>query len=85
MSKGNKTYWKGIEQLIHKEIEHAKDGKGGKICAKMNSLVDTNIIHLLYKASQAGVKIELIIRGMCCLYPKKEGLSENIKVYVIKA
>ena len=46
----------------------------------MNSLVDPEIIKLLYVASQEGVKIELIIRGMCCLYPQRKGLSENIKV-----
>ena len=46
----------------------------------MNSLVDPEIIKLLYEASKEGVKIELIIRGMCCLYPQKNGLSENIKV-----
>ena len=46
----------------------------------MNSLVDPEIIKLLYEASQEGVKIELIIRGMCCLYPQRKGLSDNIKV-----
>ncbi|KGG14522.1 MULTISPECIES: polyphosphate kinase 1 [unclassified Prochlorococcus] len=71
---------KGIEKLIEKEIENAKNGRKAKIQAKMNSLVDPTIIKLLYKASQSGVKIELIVRGMCCLLPKKEGLSENITV-----
>ncbi|WP_320673691.1 polyphosphate kinase 1 [Prochlorococcus sp. MIT 1341] len=71
---------KGIETLIHREIKNHKEGKGGVIRAKMNSLVDPNIINLLYEASQEGVKIELIIRGMCCLYPGVKGLSENIQV-----
>ncbi len=70
----------GIEKLIKREIKYAKNGLPAKIIAKMNSLVDPEIIKLLYSASQEGVKIELIIRGMCCLYPQKEGLSENIKV-----
>tara|TARA_Y100001968_G_scaffold333824_1_gene399879 strand:- start:188 stop:2305 length:2118 start_codon:yes stop_codon:yes gene_type:complete len=71
---------KGIEGLIKREIENAQNNKEAHIRAKMNSLVDPSIINLLYKASQAGVKIELIVRGMCCLYPQKKGLSENIKV-----
>ncbi len=73
----------GIEALIVREIKNAKNGKKAKIIAKMNSLVDPNIIKLLYSASKAGVKIELIIRGMCCLYPKRKGLSENITVISI--
>ena len=74
------TLRSGIEKLIKREINHAKNGLPAKIIAKMNSLVDPEIIKLLYLASQEGVKIELIIRGMCCLYPQKKGLSENIKV-----
>ncbi|MBW3042955.1 polyphosphate kinase 1 [Prochlorococcus marinus] len=70
----------GIEKLIKREIKHAKTGLPAKIIAKMNSLVDPEIIKLLYEASREGVQIELIIRGMCCLYPQKKGLSENIKV-----
>ena len=66
--------------LINREIENAKKGEKGEILAKMNSLVDPEIIQLLYLASQKGVKIHLIIRGVCCLYPQRKNLSENIKV-----
>ena len=69
--------------LIKREIKNAEEGKKGEIIAKMNSLVDPEIIQLLYLASQKGVKISLIIRGICCLYPQKKGLSENIKVISI--
>ena len=69
--------------LIKREIKNAKEGKKAEIIAKMNSLVDPEIIELLYLASQAGVKISLIIRGICCLYPKRKNLSENIKVISI--
>ena len=74
---------KGMENLIRREIKHAREGHGGHIRAKMNSLVDPQIIALLYEASQAGVTIELIIRGMCCLYPGREGVSDNISVISI--
>ncbi|TDT69776.1 polyphosphate kinase [Hypnocyclicus thermotrophus] len=74
----NKLY-----KLIDKEILNAKEGREGKIIAKMNSLVDKEIIEKLYDASNAGVKITLIIRGACCLLPEVKGLSENIKVYSI--
>ncbi len=77
------TLRKGIESLIKREIELSKAGKNGKIIAKMNSLVDPNIVQLLYEASQAGVQINLIVRGMCCLYPGKKNLSENIRVISI--
>ena len=70
----------GMEALIRREIEHASNGRGGHIKAKMNALVDPAIIALLYEASQAGVHIELIIRGMCCLRPGLPGISEHIKV-----
>ncbi|HGY5537297.1 MAG TPA: polyphosphate kinase 1, partial [Prochlorococcus sp.] len=63
------TLRKGMESLIIREIEHARAGRKGHIRAKMNALVDPAIISLLYEASQVGVRIELIIRGMCCLYP----------------
>ena len=77
------TLRSGLEKLINREINNVKKGLKGHIKAKMNSLVDPEIINLLYKASEIGVKIELIIRGMCCLYPNKKNLSENITVISI--
>ena len=69
-----------MEGLIRREIEHAQAGRGGHIRAKMNALVDPAIIALLYEASQAGVTIELVVRGMCSLRPNLEGISDNISV-----
>ena len=69
-----------ITDLIDREIHHAKAGHGGRIIAKMNALVDIDIIHKLYEASQAGVKINLIIRGICTLKPGLPDISENIEV-----
>ncbi len=71
---------KKLEHLIERETEHAKNGKKAKIIAKMNSLVDKKLMIALYRASQAGVKIQLIVRGICCLRPGVKGLSENITV-----
>ncbi len=69
-----------LEKKIHREILNAKEGKKATIIVKVNSLVDGALIELLYEASQAGVKIDLIVRGICCLRPGVEGMSENISV-----
>ncbi|WP_299043914.1 polyphosphate kinase 1, partial [uncultured Thermosynechococcus sp.] len=70
-------------QLIYREIEHARNGQPGRIIAKMNAITDTQVIRALYEASQAGVEIDLIIRGMCCLRPGVPGVSDRIRVISI--
>ncbi len=69
-----------VQALIEREAENAQKKKPARIIVKMNSLSDANTIESLYRASQAGVKIDLIVRGICCLRPGVPGLSENITV-----
>ncbi|WP_442948854.1 polyphosphate kinase 1 [Nostoc sp.] len=69
--------------LIHREIENVQNGFSGRIVAKMNALVDPEIIATLYEASRAGVQIDLIIRGVCCLRPGLKDISENIRIISI--
>jgi polyphosphate kinase len=69
-----------IEHLIEREIEHQKSGHDGHLIFKMNALVDKQMIQLLYQASQAGVKVQLLVRGICCLVPGIAGISDNITV-----
>ncbi|MBD8490504.1 polyphosphate kinase 1 [Echinicola sp. CAU 1574] len=73
----------GLINFIESEAEHARQGLPCGIFIKVNSLEDSETIHALYRASQSGVPIKLIIRGICCLRPGRKGLSENIEVYSI--
>ncbi|HYI97618.1 MAG TPA: RNA degradosome polyphosphate kinase, partial [Bryobacteraceae bacterium] len=66
--------------LIRREIQHQMNGEQGHLIFKMNSLSDPQVIGLLYEASQGGVKVELLVRGVCCLRPGIPGTSENITV-----
>ena len=71
---------KDLITLIYNEIKYKKEGKNGEIWLKCNALVDEEIINALYKASKNNVRVELIVRGICCLKPQINGLSENIYV-----
>src|SRR5690606_19823882 len=72
-----------LVKFIQTEIDNAKAGKPAGIRLKLNSLSDYSLIDKLYEASRAGVKMKLIIRGICCLVPGVEGMSENIEVISI--
>jgi polyphosphate kinase len=77
------TLKSGVIEMIDREAEHAAKTGKGRIVAKMNSLADSDVIKALYRASQAGVQIDLIIRGICCLRPGVPGVSDKIRVISI--
>ena len=74
------TLRSGLEGLIQREIDHQKRGERGHLILKMNALEDPQMIRLLYRASQAGVRLDLLVRGICCLRPGVPGVSDNIRV-----
>jgi len=69
-----------IEALVRREMEHARAGRKARLVFKVNAVVDRRMVHLLYEASRAGVKVELLVRGICCLRPGVPGISDNITV-----
>ncbi len=77
------TLHRGMIERIDREAEHARKGRGGKILARMNALSEPGVIAALYRASQAGVEIVLMVRGICVLRPGVPGTSENIRVHSI--
>ena len=72
-----------FQQMIHREIEHHRRSGNGHLILKMNSLEEPDMVRSLYQASQAGVKVDLIVRGICCLRPGVPGVSDNIRVVSI--
>jgi polyphosphate kinase len=77
------TLHQGLIDKIDREIENKNSGKATKIIIKVNAVVEEKLIQTLYKASQAGVEIKLIVRGVCCLRPGVKNISENIEVHSI--
>jgi len=77
------TLHKGLLEKIEREITHAKNGKSAKIIIQVNAIVEEQAIQALYRASQAGVEVKLMVRGICCLRPGIPGVSENIEVRAI--
>jgi polyphosphate kinase len=78
-----RTIRSGLIERIENEIAHAEAGRGGLVQFKVNSIVDEQVIDALYRASQAGVRVDVWVRGICALRPGVEGLSENIRVHSV--